>query len=492
MTDAAPPIMDAAHRVVVVGSGFGGLFAVRALRGAAVSVTVIDRANHHLFQPLLYQVATGILPEGEVAPAIRDVLRHHRQVSVHLAEVTSIDLDRRVVIATQPGHQSETPYDSLILATGMQTSYFGHDEFARFAPGLKSIDDALELRGRIFDAFEMAETEPDPEARRAWLTFVVVGGGPTGVEMAGQIVELSRRALTGNFRSIDPASARVLLVEGTDKVLGGFGDRLGVMARRKLESMGVEVRTGCMVTGIDDMGVDIRTPDGTTVRVAARTRVWAAGMSVTPLVRQVATAAGVATDRAGRIHVDDDCTLPGHPEVFVVGDIMSLRDLPGVAEVAIQSGVHAARTIRSRLAGDQAKRPFRYRDLGTVASIARFSAVVRLGPVSFGGMAGWLVWLVVHLTFLTGFKNRLGALAHWGIAFVGHSRAERVITRQQIEARTALAARSQAAVNSQGPPANRLHAQVTTVQPGAADLDAPTGRSAGHDGNAQLTGDGTD
>jgi len=463
-----------AHRVVIVGSGFGGLFAARTLRGAPVEVTVIDRTNHHLFQPLLYQVATGILPEGEIAPAIRDVLRNHRNVRVQLAEVTGIDLARRVVVATQPGRQIETPYDSLIVATGMVTSYFGHDELSRFAPGLKTIDDALELRGRIFGAFEMAESETYPDARRAWLTFVVVGGGPTGVEMAGQIVELSRRALTGNFRSIDPASARVLLVEGAADLLGGFGGRLSSMARLDLESLGVEVRTNCTVTGIDQAGVDISETGAGHVRVAARTVVWAAGMTASPLAAVLANATGAPTDRSGRIAVERDCTLPEHPEIFVIGDIMQLDDLPGVAEVAIQSGIHAARTIRRRLAGDAGDaggRPFRYHDLGTVASISRFSAVARIGPVSVGGMTGWLIWLVVHLTFLTGFKNRVGALAHWAVAFVGRSRAERVITDQQVEARTALAGAR------------------TRTSGGVDALDARPGRSAGNDGPNPQAGD---
>jgi NADH:ubiquinone reductase (H+-translocating) len=441
---ATEPPVDGAdrapHRVVIVGSGFGGLFATRALRTAPVEITLIDRTNHHLFQPLLYQVATGILPEGEIAPAIRDVLRRYPHVQVQLAEVTGIDLERRVVVAIQPGRVIETPYDSLIVAAGVETTYFGHDELSQWAPGMKSIDDALELRGRIFDAFEMAETEPDPEARRSWLTFVVVGGGPTGVEMAGQIIELADRALRGNFRAIDPASARVVLVEGTDRVLPTFGARLSEMTRHDLVGLGIEVRTGCLVTTMDDETVELRRSDGHTERINARTKIWAAGMTASPLARMLAEAAGAEVDRMGRIKVLPDCTVPGHPEVFAVGDMMALDDLPGLAEVAIQAGVHAARVIRQRLDGDDTPRKFHYHDLGTLATISRFRAVARFHRVSVGGFVGWVLWLVVHLTFLTGFKNRLAALAHWAIAFIGRGRAERVITRQQIEARQAIAA----------------------------------------------------
>lgn len=430
----------ARHRVVIVGSGFGGLFCARALRHGDVDVTVVDRVNHHLFQPLLYQVATGILPSGEIAPATRDVLRHHRNVTVVLAEVRDVDVGARIVHAQQPGRSVELPYDTLVVATGIETSYFGHPEWARHAPGMKSIDDALELRGRIFDAFEMAETEPSAEARRSWLTFVVVGGGPTGVEMAGQIIELSRRALRDNFRHIDPASAQVVLVEGTAKLLSTFGDRIARMALRDMTRLGVDVRTGCMVVGMDHAGVELRHADGRTERLEARTKVWAAGMTGSPLGEVLARATGAQLDRTGRVTVLDDCTLPGHPEIFVIGDLMALHDLPGVAEVAIQSGVHAALTIRRRAGGDLAARPFRYRDLGTMAAISRFRAVARLGRFSVGGTVGWVLWLVVHITFLTGFKNRIGALAQWAVAFLGRGRAERVITRQQIVAREAIAA----------------------------------------------------
>jgi len=456
---SATPTDAGHHRVVIVGSGFGGLFAARGLGGSETAVTVIDRVNHHLFQPLLYQVATGILSGGQVAPATRDVLRRHRNVRVELAEVSEIDVNRRLVVAQQPGRVIETPYDSLIVAAGLETSYFGHDELSRFAPGMKSIDDALELRGRIFDAFEMAETAGEESEQRAWLTFVVVGGGPTGVEMAGHIRELSRHALKRNFRVIDPETANVILVEGTGQILGTFGKRASALATRELQRLGVDVKTECLVVDMDEEGVDLRYSDGKTERIEARTKVWAAGMTASPLGRMLADAAGAELDRIGRLKVLPDCTIPGHPEIFVVGDLMALDDLPGLAEVAIQSGLHAARTIRRRIDGDTSSRPFRYHDLGSMAIVSRFSAVARFHRISIGGVVGWLLWLVVHITFLTGFKNRLAALAQWTIAFVARGRSERVITHQQIVARQAIAA-----VRSASPPVGSSATVRETVE----------------------------
>lgn len=480
-----------AHRVVIIGSGFGGLFAARALRGAPAEVTVIDRMNHHLFQPLLYQVATGILSEGDVAPAIRDVLRNHPSAHVQLAEVRHIDLERRVVVGERPGRVIETPYDSLIVATGVETSYFGHDGFSRWAPGMKSLDDALELRGRIFGAFEMAESEPDQRIRREWLTFVVVGGGPTGVEMAGQLRELSTLALRRNFRTIDPASARVILVEGLDKVLASFGPRLARAAQVDLERLGVEVRTGWMVAGLDERGVDIRHPDGTVDRIDARTKVWAAGMSASPLGRLLAEQSGADVDRMGRVQVLPDCTVPGHPEVFVVGDLMALDGLPGLAEVAIQSGMHAARTIRHRLDGDTANRRFKYHDLGTLAIVSRFGAVARFHRLGFHGLAAWLVWLVVHLTFLTGFKNRLSALTSWTIAFVARGRSERAFTTQQVFARHAIAAlRRWVAGTERSDDGSSLAGLVAANDPPDRSRDAGQDGDGDGDGETQAEADG--
>ncbi|GAA4746061.1 NAD(P)/FAD-dependent oxidoreductase [Nocardioides endophyticus] len=428
----------AVHRVVIVGGGFAGLFAAKFLRRAPVDVTLVDARNYHLFQPLLYQLATGILSAGEVAPPIRDILRRHSNVSVEMATVQEFDLEARTVTARRPDDTVAVyGYDSLIVAAGAAQSYFGHDEFARFAPGMKTIDDALELRGRIFGAFEMAESEEDPEARRAWLTFVVIGGGPTGVEVAGQIAELSRTGLKGNFRRIDPADAQVLLVDGGKEILATFGDRLSEKAANELRRLGVTIRTGSIVTGVDPFGVDVRTADGSTERVVCRTKIWAAGVQASPLAGLLAEASGATCDRAGRIAVLDDCTLPGHPEVFAVGDMMALDNLPGVAEVAMQSGIHAANTIKRRLHG-KAAATFTYRDLGSMATISRFHAVVSFRKVRLSGFLGWLMWLAVHITFLTGFKNRLAAMFHWTGTFASGGRAERTITVRQTVGRVVL------------------------------------------------------
>jgi NADH:ubiquinone reductase (H+-translocating) len=424
------------HRVVVIGAGFGGLFATRALSREAVDVTVVDRTNHHLFQPLLYQVATGVLSEGDVAPPIRDVLRKQSNARVLLGDVVHIDLAARVVVLDTIGERSKIPYDSLILAAGAAQSYFGHDEFMLHAPGMKTIDDALELRGRIFGAFEMAELDSQAKHRDAWLTFVVVGAGPTGVELAGQIAELSRRALKRNYRNFDPADARVVLVEAFDRVLAPFPEPLQRHAQRDLERLGVDVRFGTRVTGVDATGLDVAHADGSSGRIEAHTKIWAAGVQASPLGAIVAQQSGATVDRAGRVSVLPDCTLPGHPEVFVVGDQMSLDHLPGLAEVAMQSGVHAARTIVRRLQGDTSSRPFRYRDLGTMATISRFRAVVAIGRVRVTGLPAWLMWLWVHLVFLTGFKNRVAALGNWTVAFLGRGRRQRVMTEQQVFART--------------------------------------------------------
>ena len=430
--------MESPHRVVVVGAGFGGLFAARALKRDPVDVQVVDRMNHHLFQPLLYQVATGILSEGQVAPPIRSVLRRQRNTRVELAEVTSFDLQERTVTALRGDAEHFTiPFDSLIVAAGAGQSYFGHDEYSRWAPGMKTINDALELRGRILGAFEMAALEQDPEKRKAWLTFVVVGGGPTGVEIAGQIAELSRRALPGDFHGIDAKAARVLLFDGGKEVLADFGTRLSSKAAQELAKVGVEVHTGSLVTNVDRHGVDVKGEDGQVQRVSAETKVWAAGVQASPLAAMLGEASGAKCDSAGRIAVLPDCSLPGHPEVFAIGDMMSMDDLPGVAEVAMQQGIHAARTIRRRLRGEES-RPFRYRDLGSVATISRFRALVGYKGIRVSGFLGWLLWLFIHLAFLNGARNRFTTIVGWTVSFIGKGRGERTFTMQQVIARVAI------------------------------------------------------
>ena len=334
------------------------------------------------------------------------------------------------------GRPTMVGYDSLIVAAGASQSYFGNDHFAVHAPGMKTIDDALELRGRIFGAFEMAELEPDPERQRAWLTFAVVGAGPTGVELAGQIAELSRRALRCNFRTFDPRSARIVLIDAIDTILATFPLRLQRRAIRDLERLGVELRLGARVTGVDRSGVDIETRGSGTDRIETWTKVWAAGVQASPLGSLIAQQAGATVDRAGRVEVLPDCTLAGHPEVFVIGDLMALNSFGGVAEVAMQSGLHASRTIARRLKGHAEAKPFRYIDLGTMATIARFRAVVSVGRVRIAGFIGWLMWLVVHLVFMTGFKNRFAAVASWSTAFLGRGRRQRTITEQEVFART--------------------------------------------------------
>jgi len=419
----------ARHRVVIVGSGFGGLFAAKSLAHApqTIDAILISRTNHHLFQPLLYQVATGILSEGQIAPPTRDVLKK-KNVSVELAEVIGFDLEARHITAMQPGGQLvNLSYDSLIVAAGAGQSYFGHDEYSVWAPGMKTLADALNHRARIFGAFEMAELEDDPEIRRAWLTFAIVGGGPTGVEIAGQIAELSRRSLKHEFRRFDAGEVRVLLFDGGPEILATFGDNLSSKATRELEKIGIEIHLNSIVTHIDASGVDVKGPDGSVQHFSAKTKIWAAGVSASPLAKMLADATGAQCDRAGRVKVEADCSLPGHPEVFVVGDMMNYNNLPGVAEVALQSGLHAAHVIRNRVRNGANPTPWKYWDLGSMAAVDRRSAVLSAHGVRLSGRIAWLVWLVVHITFMTGFKNRLTALIHWFLSFVGTGRLERAI-----------------------------------------------------------------
>ncbi len=434
------------HKVVVIGSGFGGLFTTQALKRADVDVTLIAKTTYHLFQPLLYQVATGILSEGEIAPATREILRRQRNSRVLLGEVTDIDLANHTVTSTVLDLTSITAYDSLVVAAGAGQSYFGNDHFARFAPGMKSIDDALELRGRIFGSFEMAELVDDEEQRTWLMTFVVVGAGPTGVEMAGQIAELSHRTLRHEFRRIDPRQARVILLDAAPSVLGSFGDRLGAKAAARLGEIGVDVQLGAKVVGVDGTGIEVEDAQGRR-RIESVCKVWAAGVSASPLGALLAEQSGARLDRAGRIEVLPDLTLPGHPEVFVVGDMIALDGLPGVAQVAIQGGRYAARQIKGRLAGKSPEarlagahdaQPFEYHDKGSMATISRFSAVASIGRFRLSGFTAWLMWLAVHLVYIIGFKHRLTTLLHWAVSFVGRGRSERTVTEQQIFARQAI------------------------------------------------------
>lgn len=423
------------RRVVILGGGFAGLFAARALRRSPVAVTVVDRTAHHLFQPLLYQCASGILSEGQIAQPLRAVLRRHHNVRCLLAEATSVDVDARMVHARRPdGGAVELPYDDLIVGVGMRQSYFGHDEFAAYAPGMKTLEDALDIRRRLYRAFEMAESAVDDRERQQWLTFALVGAGPTGVELAGQIREIAGHTLDREFRTIDSAKARVLLFEGSDEVLGAFGPSLARRAARTLRNLGVELHLGTMVTGIDAHGLAVRDRDGATTRFEARTVLWTAGVEAPPIAGALARATGAAQDRAGRIVVEPDLTIPGHPEIRVTGDVMSLNRLPGLAEVAMQSGAYAGRVVRHSVEGrTKQPPPFKYRDLGSAAYISRGRAVVKAGPLHLSGVTGWFAWLFIHLAFLTGFRSRLGALLSWSVSFATSSRRERAFTLPAID-----------------------------------------------------------
>jgi NADH:ubiquinone reductase (H+-translocating) len=428
------------HRVVVVGGGFGGTRAVQRLRRAAVEVTLIDRRNFHLFQPLTYQVATGALSPGEVAYPLRAMFKSAPNVRVLLAEVTGFDLAAREVLLAPVAGVDAPPsvaYDTLIVASGSSYAYFGHDEWRDVAAEVKSLESALTVRSRLLAAFERAEVETDADARSAQMTFVVVGGEPTGVEMAGQIGELARDTLPRDFRAIDSRTARILLVEATDRLLTAFPPSLSAKAARSLEELGVTPTLNRTVVGIDAESVTLQAPDGATEQVATHTVIWAAGVSASGLAAELGALAGVETDRAGRLTVEADLTLAGHPEVLALGDMVRVRDrsgdvvtLPGVAPVAIQQGHYAAELVADRLRG-RSTPPFHYRDKGNVATIGRARAVAVLRFVRLSGAAAWLVWLLVHLWYLIGFQNRLLVLIRWSFSFVTHGRGARLITGRE-------------------------------------------------------------
>ena len=417
--------MTAAHdpslpHVVIVGGGFGGLYCARALARAPVRVTLIDRRNFHLFQPLLYQVATASLSPADIASPIRTILRQQGNARVWLGEAERVDPDGKQVHLTDG---TAVAYDYLVLATGATHAYFGRDDWAELAPGLKTVEDATEIRRRFLSAFEAAEREEDPEARRRLLTFVIVGAGPTGVELAGAMVEIARQVMPTDFRSIDTAATRILLLEGVDRVLPGYPPSLSDRARRQLERLGVAVRTGARVTEITEDGVQV---GGETI--GARNVFWAAGVAASPL----GGCLGVELDEAGRVRVTEDTSVPGHPEVFVVGDLAhfergGLDPVPGVAQGAIQMGKHAARMIRSDTAG-RSRRPFRYLDKGDLATIGRAAAVARIGKLKLSGLVAWVTWVVVHILYLIGFRNRILVILQWGWAYLTYHRGIRLIT----------------------------------------------------------------
>jgi NADH dehydrogenase len=418
--------MQPIHRVVIAGGGFGGLYAARALGRARVDLTLVDRRNFHLFQPLLYQVATGGLSPGDISAPLRAILRNQPNTRVLLAEATDIDPQRRLLILKD----GELAYDSLIVATGARNDYFGNDGWRRHAPGLKSIEDATEIRTRILRAFEAAERESNPQARRAWLTFVVAGAGPTGVELAGALGEIANDTLKGDFRSIRPEESSILLIDTANRVLPGYPDDLSEGAERALIRLAVRTRTGVRVTAIDEDGLDLSTPNGPE-RIRAKTVLWAAGVAASRLGQVLARRTGCPLDRRGRAIVQEDLTVPGFPEIFVIGDLALSRGpggepLPGVAPVAMQQGRYVAETIQRRLAGRPAA-PFRYRDRGSLATIGRAAAVADIGSFHFKGFPAWLVWLFVHLMYLVGFQNRVLVLVQWAFHYFTFNRNARLI-----------------------------------------------------------------
>jgi len=421
-------------RVVIVGGGFGGLYAARALRRAPIDLTLIDRRNFHLFQPLLYQVATGVLSPGDIAVPLRSILRKQRNATVLLGDVREINVEQRYV-RTVEGLRRD--FDVLLVATGARHSYFGHDEWAEHAPGLKTVEDATEIRRRILIAYEAAEQEADPARRRAWMNFVVVGAGPTGVELAGALGEIAHETLRGDFRRIRPQRARIYLVEGLERALPGYPEDLSEAARRTLRRLGVQVRTGTLVTHIDEEGVTLGSGEDQR-RIDARTVLWAAGVQASSLGRQLADATGAETDKAGRLVVEPDLSLPGHPSIFVIGDLalythQTGKPLPGVAQVAIQQGGYAARAIEAHLDGRRRRKPFRYFDPGSLATIGRGKAVGDFGSFRLAGFPAWVAWVGVHIFYLMEFENRILVATQWAWNYFTRRRGARLITGQPLQ-----------------------------------------------------------
>lgn len=440
---ASPTTGNRRHRVVIIGSGFGGLNAAKALKRADVDVTLIAKTTSHLFQPLLYQLATGILSAGDIAPTTRLILKRNKNCQVLLGDVDHIDLQARTVTFRLMATKRVVPFDSLVVAAGAEQNYFGNDHFATFAPGMKSIDDALELRGRILGAFEAAEVTSDPAERARRLTFVVVGGGPTGVELAGQIAELARRTLPGAFRTIDPAECKVMLFDGSPFVLSPMGEKLGHKAQRQLEKMGVQVYPNSVVTDVDYMGITVKDKEsGESTRIDCACKVWSAGVAASPLGKIIAEQSdGTEVDRSGRVVVEPDLSVKGHPYVFVVGDMAAVPNVPGVAQGAIQGAKYVAGIIKRNAKGvddPAARAPFKYWDKGSMATISRHHAVAQVGKLEFGGYLAWLAWLFLHLIYLVGFKNRVSTLLSWILTFTSNGRGQLATTSQMVYGRLAL------------------------------------------------------
>jgi len=422
---------DGKHRVLVIGGGFGGLTATRALADADVQITLVDRTNHHLFQPLLYQVAAGILPPGLIAPALRQVVRKQANVRVLLADVQDIDVDGQAVRVREPdGRLAELPYDTLIVAAGATHSYFGKNEFAQFAPGMKTMEDSRYLRDKILSSFEMAELATDPVERAEWLTFVVVGAGPTGVELIGQIAELAHKVLPREFRDVDTSESKIILLEGAPSVLPPFSPKLQRYTHRELEKMGVDIRLNTLAVDMDHDSITVKAPGGLET-IRAKTRIWAAGVQASPLAGLLAAKIGASTDRAGRVPVGPDCSLPGHPEVFAIGDMVLLNGLPGVAQPAMQEGKYVGKVIKARLAGHEPPGPFQYFDKGSMATIGHRRAVAESMGLRFTGMPAYLMWGFIHVQYLVGWGNRLGTMYTWARAlYLSKNRGHRIISFQ--------------------------------------------------------------